>query len=117
MLVAMSTLSIGTNSPYVSAVLAQQQVQGDQAQVQSDQALLSQDQMQLNKDSARATTGQQQSQGIQQNQGIQAQQADLGRLGQKAQAVQQALLQHVQSPQATVNTSGQTVGKIIHVVA
>lgn len=112
----MNALSISTNSPYISAVLAQQQVVGDQAQLQSDQSQLRQDQAQLNRDSARAASAQQQSQTIQQNQGIQAQQAGLGQLTQNVSATQPSS-QPVQSLPATVNTSGQTVGTVINIVA
>ena len=127
----MNALSVGTSSSYISAALAQQQVLGDQAQLQRDQALLRQDQAQLDKDSARAFTAQQQSQRIQQNVVSQAQKAGTDQLAQKAQAAQasqpapavqnlqalQSIQIPVQSTQATVNTSGQTVGKIINVVA
>lgn len=115
----MSTLSASINSSFISAAFAQQQVQGDQLQVRSDQALLRQDQAQLDKDSARSATVQQQTQGIEQNLLRQAQQAGLDQQAQQAQSAQPAALpvQPAQLPQTSVNTSGQTVGKIISVVA
>jgi uncharacterized protein YdeI (YjbR/CyaY-like superfamily) len=115
----MSSLSISTNSPYISAVIAQQQVLGDQAQVQNDLAQLRQDQTQLQKDTVLSVEAQQQSQRAVIDQGLQARQAGLDQLTRKALAVPQPSTASTPAPlpQPTVNTSGQTVGKIINVVA
>jgi hypothetical protein len=106
----MSALTISTNSSYISALLAQQQVQADQAQVQDIQSKLAQAQSELDKDSAQAAIELQHSQAVQKNQSFQAQQAGLGKLAKNAQVAQQPI-------KSTVNTSGQTVGSVIHVVA
>jgi hypothetical protein len=115
----MTAISINSNSPYISAALAQQQVVGDQAQVQSDLVQLRQDQSQLDRDTERSVSAQQQVQRSQQSQGLQARQAGLDHLANNAQVAQSVSqpVHSVQPAKSTVNTSGQTVGKIINVVA
>ncbi|MDP2785589.1 MAG: hypothetical protein Q8O38_13500 [Sulfurimicrobium sp.] len=98
-------LSSVTNLSYVSTALAQSRVAADRAQVISDQARLQRDQALL-------SLQQKQSQISQQNLAHQMVQTQTDRVAQKAQSVAPP-----QPVPAAVNTSGQTVGRVINVVA
>ena len=142
----MSALSVGTNGSYMIVALAQQRVQGAAAQVQKDREQLRVDQARLETSQQEATAAQQEAGRIQQNQTQQGVQAGQDQLAQKAATAEGKTLQALPtvstlpqlsqiditaglSPsqasaagqsapsQPTVNTSGQTVGTIINVVA
>lgn len=105
-------LSTVTRLSYVSTAMAQSRVAADRAQVSSDQARLQQDLAQLQRDQAQLSQQQKQARVSQQNLAHQMIQTQTDRVAQKAQSVAPT-----QAAPAAVNTSGQTVGQVINVVA
>ena len=104
----MATLA-SVNSLQVSIALAQRQVQRDQSQVQEDSARLDQSQAQLVRDQRQLSAAQDQGRATRAPAPAAAPQPNLNR------AI--TALPAAEAPKARLNAQGQTIGKLIDIVA
>ena len=107
----MATLA-SVNSLKVSIALAERQVQRDQSQVQEDSARLDQSQAQLVRDQRQLGAAQDQGRQAQAPAATAAPQPNLNRAITALPAVRTP-----EPPKAQLNAQGQTIGKLINIVA
>lgn len=98
------------NGSYISTALAQARVAADESRVNGDQARLQEDRRQLQQDQSRLAQLRGQTGALRQTQASQALQTGVEQLTHNPQAASGA-------SQATLNGSGQVVGRFVNVVA